>query len=179
MFEGTTRVDEGEQIGYASEWRRIDKALRTIAKRRNALDLEEAEWLVKAERANVHVHRGCGSFLEYVEKILGYGPRTAIDRMKVAHALDELPALRNAELPFSALRELARVVTKESVDKWVGECKGKSLREIEALVSGHKRGDDPDGPRGPDTHVLRLELEPETLALLREVQRDLAGELGH
>ena len=94
MLDGTTSVVEGNQIECAgSDWRQIDAALKKIAKRRRELDLEEAEWLVKAERAKVHVHRGCGSFLEYLEQVLGYAPRTAIDRMRVAHAIQEFPVL--------------------------------------------------------------------------------------
>lgn len=165
-----------------SSWGEIDRRLRQIAKRRTALDVEEAEWLVRAERARVHVHKDCGSFCEYMEQVLGYAPKTAIDRLKVARAVTEHAALREAMsngMPFSAVRELVRVVTAGTVENWVARCQGKSLREIEKLVSGHKRGDQPDDPTGPQSQVLRLELAPETMALFREAQRELAGELGH
>jgi hypothetical protein len=179
MLDGTTCV-EGTQIDCGESWKRIDEKLRSIAKRRVALDREEAEWLVRAEKARIHTHFDCGSFLEYMERVLGYTPKTAIDRLRVARALHEHAALRASELPFSALRELARVVTANNVDAWVSTCRGKSVHEIEESVSGRRRGDQPtDSPRGPQPQVRRLELAPETLALLCEVQRDLADELGH
>jgi hypothetical protein len=179
MLDGTARVAEGSQIECVEEWREVDRMLRMFATCRRALDLEEAEWLVKAERMRIHTRCDCGSFLEYVEQVLGYGPRTAVDRLRVARALDALPALRTAGLAFSALRELARVVTPDNVDGWITACKGQPLRVVEQMVRGHKRGDHPDSPSGPADHMVRFELAPEAFALLREVQRDLAGELGH
>ena len=89
MLDGSTQVVEATQIDCTENDRStIDRKLRRIAKRRRALDREEATWLLKAERARVHTRFDCGSFFEYLEQVFGYGPKTAIDRMRVAHALE-------------------------------------------------------------------------------------------
>lgn len=52
MLDGSTQVPEAVQIECAeSDLRTIDRNLKRIAKRRRELDHEEAEWLLKAERA--------------------------------------------------------------------------------------------------------------------------------
>jgi len=65
-----------------------------IAKRRAGLDVDEAKWLLIARREQVHVPLGFGSFLEYLERTLGYRPRSAIERLRVAEELEQLPATR-------------------------------------------------------------------------------------
>jgi hypothetical protein len=179
MLDGSSQVVEAGQIECTeNDLRTIDRNLKRIAKRRRELDREEAEWLLKAERARVHTRFGYGSFFEYLERVLGYGPKTAIDRLRVAHTLEAHPALGKAGLAFTALREVARVVDAENVDEWIATCRGKTVHEIEELVSGLKKGDRPGSPRGERDHVVRLTLKPQTVALLREVQRELADEAG-
>jgi hypothetical protein len=125
---------------------------------------------------------GCASMREYLERIFGYGPRAASDRLKVAAALDAMPALDEAldsgELAYSAVREIARVATSRTADAWVDACRGKYLREIEELVAQHAAGDLPDSP--PREHerpqVLRLELEGSDYALWRQARQIFEGE---
>src|SRR5687767_10759643 len=83
-------------------WRDADAALRSIAQRRGALDVEEAEWLLRARAAQVHLHLGLPTFLAYLERVLGYGPRAAQERIRVAEALATQPGLR-AELEAGRL----------------------------------------------------------------------------
>src|SRR5689334_7955269 len=90
-------------------WETADKALRSIAKRRAALDAEEAAWLIKARDAQVHRHLGLATFVAYLERVLGYGPRAAQERIRVAEALAVLPRMKQEMengLSFSAAREL-------------------------------------------------------------------------
>jgi len=67
--------------------------------------------------------------------VLGYGPRVAQDRLRVARALGTLPqltaALAQGELPFSAIRELTRVATPVTEAAWREVATGKNLRQIE------------------------------------------------
>ena len=145
MLDGSASC-VGEEIVSVPRWKLIHERMKEIARRRTALDLEEAEWLVKAERAKVHAWVGCGSFAEYLEVYLGYAPRTAVDRMRVARAVETLPALKEAMrggMPFTAIRGLARVVDARNVEKWLEERRGKSVHEIEACVRGHKPGPTP------------------------------------
>src|SRR5205814_23355 len=74
-------------------WRTVDLALRQIAARRAALDAEEARWLREAEELQIWRPLGMVSALDYLERVLGYAPRTAQERLRVARALGSLPQL--------------------------------------------------------------------------------------
>src|ERR1044071_1284599 len=103
------------------DWRRVDRALRAIRRRRAALDAEEARWLREAEKLQIWRPLGMVSALDYMERVLGYAPRTAQERLRVARALGSLPllsaALADDTLAFSAVRELTRVATPSTEAK--------------------------------------------------------------
>jgi hypothetical protein len=165
-------------------WRTVDRALRDISVRRAALDADEARWLREAEALQIWRPLGMVSALDYLERVLGYAPRTAQDRLRVARALGALPqltaALAGGTLPFSAVRELTRVATPATEAPWIGAATGKNLRQIEELVADHRPGDRPDDPPNPEprTHVVRFELSAETFALLRQARTTLDDEHG-
>jgi hypothetical protein len=168
----------------SSDWHTVDRALRAIAQRRAALDAEEARWLRQAEALQIWRPLGMVSALDYLERVLGYAPRTAQDRLRVARALGTLPqltaALARGELAFSAVRELTRVATPATEASWTAAALGKNLRQIEELVANHRPGDRPDDPPDPEarTHVVRFELSAETFALLRQACTILDDEHG-
>src|SRR5690349_17813044 len=117
-------LEMAERVG----WEMVDVALRGIAKRRGALDALEARWLREALRVKIWREVGCVSLADYLERRLGYAPRTAHDRVRVALALVELPAIEAAlasGLPHSAVRELTRVATKETEQQWLDKCRDK------------------------------------------------------
>jgi hypothetical protein len=160
-------------------WDEIDRALRSIASRRAALDAEEAAWLREAEAVQIWRPLGMVSILDYMERVLGFSPHTAAERLRVARALGHLPAtaaaLERGELSHSGVRELTRVATAKTEDAWVEAAKDKTNRQIEDLVSGHRQGDYPDQPGDPDIRmrVVRLEMRPETYAAWRKAERAL------
>ncbi len=166
------------------DWQVVHHALRTIAKRRAGLDAEEARWLREAMALKIWRELGMSSAHDYLERVLGYAPRTASDRLRVAHALGELPQLTaawaNGELAYSAVRELTRVATGATEEEWCARALGKNLRQIEELVADHRLGDRPDDPKDPSVrmHVVRLELSAETYALLRQARQVLDTEHG-
>ena len=161
------------------DWREADRQLRRMAARRGEVDAEEARWLLAAQRAAVHRHLGFGSFAEYVERILGYAPRTTRERLRVAEALERLPATRDAlasgRVAYSAVRELSRVATTKTEDAWLDAVAGKTLREVDALLAGHAPGDDPTTPGDPDLvlHDLHFKVSAQTYALFLEARRRL------
>jgi len=124
------------------------------------------------------------SALDYLERVLGYAPRTAQDRLRVARALGTLPeltaALAGDALAFSAVRELTRVATPATEVSWIAAATGKNLRQIEELVAEHHPGDRPDDPPDPRarSRVVRFELAAETFALLRQARVVLDDEHG-
>jgi hypothetical protein len=166
------------------DWRSVDRQLRSLAQRRAALDVEEARLLLLARRLAVHIPLGYGTFVEYVERVLGYRPRTAQERLRVAERLEELPATRAAlaagEVSYSAVRELTRVATPDTEDAWLAGVRGRTMREIEHALAGRAEGDHPDDPADPDLEPRRLPLEltPEAYALWLEARRRLEDELG-
>src|SRR5437868_4009876 len=107
----------------AADWRVVDRALRAIRQRRTALDAEEARWLREAEALEIWRPLGMVSALDYLERVLGYAPRTAQDRLRVARALGDLPRITGAlaadELSYSAVRQLTRVATPGSDTAWL------------------------------------------------------------
>ncbi len=166
------------------DWQTIDRALRTIAQRQAELDAEEARWLREAEAVQIWRPLGMVSALDYLERVLGYGPRKAQDRLRVARALGSLPqltaALASGQLAYSAVRELTRVATPATEAEWTSAARGKTVRQLEELVAGHRPGDNPDDPPVPEvrTHVIRFELSAETFALLRQTRTVLDDEHG-
>jgi hypothetical protein len=169
----------------AAPWRQAHEELVRLAATRAGLDHEEGRWLLRAERAGAHARLGYASFREYAERLFGYSPRLVQEKLRVAAALEELPLLSGAlelgKLSFSAVRELSRVATAATEGAWLEAARGKSVRELEELVSGQLPGSLPgDVPdEGARRHVLRLEVSGEVLATFREamakVRRD-AGE---
>ncbi|HWU85882.1 MAG TPA: DUF222 domain-containing protein [Kofleriaceae bacterium] len=177
-----TRVWEAER---RVEWDDLDRRLRAVAKARGTLDAKEAELLRYAEELQLWRAFGYASLLEYMERAMGYSPHTAVERLRVARALVELPliaeALENGELKHSAVRELTRVASSDTEAEWLGAVRGKSLREIEPLVAGRKQGSRPTEPPEPSLRrrKLTLELQPETYEMFRQAQLALAEVHGH
>lgn len=165
-------------------WQATHEALEAHAKQRAGLDFEEGVLLLAARRSEVHRHFGHGSFVEYVERLLGYAPRVTHDKLRVAEALEGLPEtareLREGSLRYSQARELTRVATAETETIWLKHAQNRTAREVEKMVSGHRPGSLPDSPVDPaqQRHVLRFEVSGETLATFREAVAQVQREAG-
>jgi hypothetical protein len=120
-------------------WLRAHEELVRLARKRAGHDFEEGRWLLLAFRAGAHVRLGYGSFNEYAERLFGYGPRLTQDKLRVAETLEELPdiarELEHGAVTFSAARELTRVATAATEKEWLAAAKGRTVRELEQLVS--------------------------------------------
>lgn len=163
----------------------VHRRLKRIVKARGALDMQESAALREAETLRVWRHFGYSSLLEYMEMEMGYTPRAAIERLRVAKAIEELPVIADAmeqgDLSFSAARELTRVATPETEAEWLDAASEKNLRQVEDIVSGHKPGDKPTDPVDPKLRKKTLrydEIDPETVALIREAKLILERECG-
>jgi hypothetical protein len=166
------------------DWVRAHELLSALARERANLEGREALALLRALRAGVHRHLGFGSFAEYVERLFGYGARTTEDKLRTAEALEGLPvlerALQEGRVRWSAARELVRVATSATENEWLEAVEGRTVREIELLVSGRARGDRPGDAERSEArkHVLRFEVSAETLATFREALRKVSKESG-
>jgi hypothetical protein len=156
------------------DWKRAHEELLRLSKSKGEYDAEEARWLLLAFRARAHEQLGFATFFEYLERTLGYPPRLARERLRVAEALHELPFvmmwLSLGRLHWSAVRELTRVATPETECGWIDAIEGRSSREVEQLIAGRVAGDRPSDPARPDRVNKRLsfEVSPETHAIFRE-----------
>ncbi|MEO8180856.1 MAG: hypothetical protein ABI895_18645 [Deltaproteobacteria bacterium] len=172
-------LDRGTPQSEPITWQVAHEALSRLARERAAADAEEGRWLLAAQRAAVHVHLGFGSFGEYVERMFGYKPRSMQEKLRVAEALEGLPALERAlssgEVSWSAVRELTRVALSETEHEWLELARGKTLRQLEQVLAGKHSGDAPASP--PDLsaqrHVLRFDVAAETFALFRDALNEL------
>jgi hypothetical protein len=169
--------------GGAALWHRAHEALLRLAVTRRARlrggAVALASWAVERSPAA----RVC-VVSRVRRRLFGYGPRLVQEKLRVAGALEELPVL-SAELErgtmsFSAVRELTRVATAATERAWLDAAHGRSIREIEGLVSGQKPGNLPQDARDADAmrHVLRLELSGEALATFREAIAKMRREAG-
>jgi len=167
-----------------SEWKVIDQELRTLARNRCRLDADEMPLLCAVLRTQVWRHFHMVTVYEYLEVVLGYGPRVARDRVRVALALEKMPVLADAlssgEQSYSAVRELTRVATPETQDAWRADARGKNLRQIEEIVAVHEHGDLPTDPAKHDLkpRVLAYQVNTATYAKEHQVRRILEDELG-
>jgi HNH endonuclease len=190
-FEALRANDEAEKRAcYGSRmegamWKKVHAELTRLAGAKGAYDAEEARWLVEARRQRVHEALGFATLLEYLERLFGYGPRLASERLRVAEVLTQLPALRDAlaagELSWSAAREISRVAVPATEAEWVAAATGKTVRQVEELVSGRKAGDRPGDPAdaGVTRHVLRLEVSGDAMAAFRDARLQMELEVGH
>jgi hypothetical protein len=138
--------------------------------------------MLDALRSGVHLHLGFGSFGEYIERVLGYGRRSTEERMRVAEALATLPelgqALRDGRTSWSIARELTRVATSKTEGAWLDVAKGRTVRQVEELVAGHRPGDRPEDEYDSalKRQVLRFEVSAETFATFGQAMAALRRE---
>ncbi len=175
-------------LGFVSGNERLvllHSRLKRIAKARAHLDAQEAEALREAQQLQLWKQFGHVSLVDYMVQELGYSSfRVAEDRLRLANALPELPklteALKSGEINVSQAREIARVATAETEEKWIEKALDLNVRETEQAVAGHCKGDLPEDPVDPRLvrKTLWLSVRPETEVLFREVRKQLDQERG-
>src|SRR5678816_3647222 len=114
LLHSASEITDGQEQPPADhgpfEHVEIDRRLREYARHRASLDAAEAFDLLRAEQLKLHFLHGFATMYEYLERVLGYGPHAARERMRVARGLVKLPqttaALARGELTYSAVREL-------------------------------------------------------------------------
>jgi hypothetical protein len=186
MFDGSTTVESGSAGvgGGRAAWRDLDRQFRSLAKRRGALDHEELALIREAIEVQLWRELGMVSIREYLERRLGYTPGVASERVRVAEALEAMPALEQAhatgELSYSAIREITRIATRRTERAWLAACRGKTVKEIMELLAEREPGDRPDSPRKPDLRMKdkTMKVPPHVEAILRQCRAKLESEMG-
>ncbi|MDQ3339554.1 MAG: hypothetical protein M4D80_30685 [Myxococcota bacterium] len=164
----------GDETTDAADWKALHHRLRSIAKRRVALEAEEATWLIEAEETRLYRRLGYTTMVEYMERELFWGPHAASERLRVARELRELPLIAElfagGELCFSAVRELTRVATPATEEAFLRNAQGKTAHQIQQQVTGLPRGARPDDRPNPQLIKKRDD---------RDVGRDLRDVAEH
>ena len=150
LVEDMASVGVGSRTATAKrvDWREADRQLRANARQRAALDADEAYWLREAERLRIWTPLGMVSMVDYLERVLGYGPRTGQDRLRVGIWRDE------------ALGKNQR-----------------QIEELVAGHSPGDLPDDPVDPEAR-MHVVRFEVSASTFAQVRQARLALDEEHG-
>src|SRR5262245_2148919 len=124
----------------AATWVSRHQRLQQLAKNKGVTEVEELRLLRELEADKIWLRVGEPGMVAYVERGLGYEPKTGQERMRVARALGRLPeiesALARGELSYSAVKELTRVVNEETEKRWLADSLGKRTREVETMVAG-------------------------------------------
>jgi hypothetical protein len=186
MFDGSSTVETGLAgvTGGRAAWRDLDRQFRSLAKRRSALDHEELGLIREAIEVQLWRELGMVSIREYLERRMGYTPGVASERVRVAEALEAMPALDGAlasnELSYSAVREITRIATRRTERAWLAACRGKTVKEIVELLAEREPGDRPESPRKPDLRMKEktFKYPPHVEAILRQCRAKLEGEMG-
>jgi hypothetical protein len=142
---------------------------------------------VAAGRA--HERLAYARLCDYARERAGVSARQLRELARVDRALTELPALEWAllanELPWSKVRLIARVATREDEEAWIARAREAPVRRLEREVRAHAREPDCDEPLLPGsdeaeaTAQIRLRCAPavrERWSLVREVSQRVAGE---
>ncbi len=69
----------------------VHHRLKRIVKARGSLDVQEAAALREAQQLRLWRRYGHNSLLDYMEREMGYTPRAALERLRVADAIQALP----------------------------------------------------------------------------------------
>ena len=146
--EGKAANDE--RVG----WREVDRALRTLAVRRARLDAEEAYWLREAEAEQIWRPLGMVSAIDYLERVFGYGPRSAGAAPSRACARLVARAVGGARGRAAAVLGGARADARGNASDrggLAGRRVGQDPAPVEELVAEHRPGDLPGDP--PESRV--------------------------
>jgi len=168
--------DTSKELAFVpdTDWRTIDATIVTLAQKKGALEVEIARWLLAAQRERLDRRLGYGSFAEYVQRRFGYDAHVTREKLRVARALETLPQLggllRAGKRTWSAVREMTRAATPETEAEWIETTERMTVREIENLLRGRKKGELPDDEKDPLLTPRRLvfELLPEDFAIIED-----------
>ncbi len=91
---------------------------------------------------------GCLSCAQWLSWRLGWTPVTARERLRVAHALEELPAISAAvetgEVSYSKARAVTRVATAASDVEWASTAREATAAQLERIVRSFRRAERSD-----------------------------------
>jgi hypothetical protein len=95
------------------------------------------------DNAQGWVEQGCLSCAHWLSWRLGWTPATARERLRVAHALEQLPAIsarvEAGEVSYSKARAVTRVATTASDEEWASTALEATAAQLERIVRCYRR----------------------------------------
>jgi len=94
-------------------------------------------------RRKLYRDLGYSSIQAYAAESLGFTPSKTSQFVRLAGAREELPRLRQSvasgELGWTKAREVAKVATPESEERWIAEAERSSSRKLEQTVQAARK----------------------------------------
>jgi hypothetical protein len=180
---------ELEGIDFATApWTEIDAALIGHDAKQSARDYWLGKCLLQIDAREIYRAAQFRSLANYMDVRLGWDPHTTSERRRTAMALENLlllsQELREGRIRWSAVRELTRIATPESEEKWLRAAKGKTVHEIALACRTRHPGQNPEDRPDPNLfkQALRFECDGEEYALITSIVhqvRESYGPGGH
>ena len=111
------------------------------------VELQRAEknallWFSEIARRKLFRELGYSSLQMYATEALGFSQNKTRQFIRLAGVMEELPVLRKSvargDLPWTKAREVAKVATARTEERWVAEARRSSNRELEKKVKRAK-----------------------------------------
>lgn len=121
----------------------VDRRLRAAVHALGDAEHNVVVWFAEMRRRRLYCDLGYASMRQYARLALGFSTTRAADFDRLAARLDQLPRIRasvaSGELGYTKARELIRVASADSEERWLEEAATASRRELERKVQGVQR----------------------------------------
>ena len=121
----------------------IAHAIDTLDAIENAIRVKRLEWVVEYDERQAWKEDGVCSMVDWLCFRRGCSRSTAREDVRVAHALRDLPYVKNAavegRLSWDKVVLITRVADADSDNAWAREAEGISVAELESWVRQHRR----------------------------------------
>jgi 5-methylcytosine-specific restriction endonuclease McrA len=116
--------------------------VKDLTTRERALTLSLLLHLNEVERRKLHLKQGFSSMFDYCTAGLGYSEPAAFRRIRTARCVARFPEvyglLESNEVSLNSVARVSRVLTAANKDALLTRIRGKSQREVEAIVAEHE-----------------------------------------
>jgi hypothetical protein len=154
----------------------LDAKVRDYVQREATLAAEGASLLREVEDTRLWHWLGYPSIVAYVEARFGIGPHAALERLRTARELADLPQINDAlaagTIKYGHARELSRMATRETESDWLAHTDKMTVGQVQREVAGLAKGDLPDAPKRPELERVRVyfDVTPAVKARIRDMR---------
>ncbi len=118
--------------------------IQRLVRRERRITLLVLDHLNELERRGLHLKLGYSSLFDYCTGHLGYSASAAVRRIKTARCLVRFSqlsaALEAGAVNLSTIAQISGVLGDENADGLLARIRGKSQREVEAIVAEYQPG---------------------------------------